>query len=75
MNLLIKFIDQKINLSPEEDKLYKKINSLERSVPSTTENQKSFKTLLKQLAQTIVIDKDPTSNILQIQDFIQQNSI
>jgi hypothetical protein len=75
MNLLIKFIDQKINLSPEEDKLYKKINSLERSVPSTTENQKSFKTLLRQLAQTIVIDKDPTSNILQIQDFIQQNSI
>jgi len=75
MNLLIKFIDQKINLSPEEDKLYKKINSLERSIPSTTENQKSFKTLLRQLAQTIVIDKDPTSNILQIQDFIQQNSI
>jgi hypothetical protein len=48
-DLYINFIDQRINLSPTQDALYKRIKSLEGSIAGTNESQKNLKIFLKQL--------------------------
>ncbi len=72
-DLYINFIDQRINLSPIQDALYKRIKSLEGSIAGTNESQKNLKIFLKQLGESVVTDRDSTDIILQIRDHIQQN--
>jgi len=74
-DIVVNFIDQKINLTPDQDKLYKKIEALNNGLSDNNTNQKSLKALLKQLSQSIIIGQNPTDTILQIQEFIQKNTL
>lgn len=74
-DIVMQFIDQKVNLDANQDKLYKKIVALNNTIPNSSQEWQWLQSLLEQLAQSLVINKDPTDIILQIRDFIQTNAI
>lgn len=71
-DMYINFIDQKINLSPAQDALYKKIKTLESSIAGGNEGQKNLKIFLKQLGESVITDRDATDIVLQIRDLLQE---
>ena len=72
-DIAVNFIDQEVSISPDQDKLYKRINAVANSVSLDTQAGKDLKILLNQLTQSIIIKKDPIAIILEIRDFLQKN--
>lgn len=73
-DVVFKFIDQKVNLDINQEKTYKKVIGFSNSIPKQNQTDQDLSILINELAESIVIGKDSTDNILQIKEFMQKNT-
>lgn len=69
--IVIQFTEQDITLTQAQKIQYNKIKNLIRSLPATNDDQIYLKSLLQQMGDNIVINKDQTASIITIRSLLE----